>query len=120
MSTGCHLHIEVMDGLIIVRIAGEPTFDFFGDCIARLKQVVKDTGIRKVVYDLRAMDAPYLDVILHGARTAIETRGRPLQRAVVVPNSKLAYMARIIFGEGNCRVFYQDIDAAIEWLRTAD
>lgn len=120
MNTGCQLHIEVMDGLIIARIVGEPTTDFFHDAIMRLKQVVKDTGIRKVLYDMLATDAPYMDVILHGTRTAVETPGKPLQRAVVVPNSKLAYMTRIIFGEVNCRIFYRDMEAAIEWLRAAE
>lgn len=120
MSTGCQLHIEIMDGLIIARIVGEPTMDFFADCIARLKQVAKETGIRKVVYDMRATEAPYMDVILHGTKTAIATPGKPLQRAVVVPNTRLSYMTKLIFGDGNCRVFYQDIDAAIEWLKAAE
>jgi hypothetical protein len=120
MSTGCKLYVEVKDGLIIARIVGEPTFDFFGDCIARLKQVVKDTGIRKILYDLLSTDTPYMTVILHGTKTAIETPGKPLLRAVVVPNTKLSYMTRIIFGEENCRVFYQDMDGALEWLKAAD
>lgn len=117
MSPACELHIEVMDGFILARIVGEPTRDFFADCIARLKQVVKDTGIRKILYDMLATDAPYMDVILHGTRTAIETPGKPLKRAIVVPNSRLAYMARIMFDEKTCRIFHQDMDAAIEWLK---
>ena len=39
-----------------------------------------------------------------------------LQRAIVVPNSRLAYLARIAFGEGDYRVFYNDRVAAIKWL----
>jgi hypothetical protein len=42
--------------------------------------------------------------------------GVQLRRAIVVPNTKLAYMARIAFGEGDYRVFYSDIAAAIRWL----
>lgn len=35
---------------------------------------------------------------------------------IVVPNSKLAYMARLAFGHGTYRVFYNDMMAAIHWL----
>jgi hypothetical protein len=34
----------------------------------------------------------------------------------VVPNSRLAYLARLAFGEGDYRVFYNDIVAAVRWL----
>ncbi len=39
-----------------------------------------------------------------------------LRRAVVVPNTKLAYLARIAFGEADCRVFYNDMVSATNWL----
>lgn len=120
MSEECQLHIEVTDDFIIARIVGEPTASLFNHAIACIKQVVKDTGIRKILYDLRATETPYMDVILDGTKIAIETRGTPLVRAVVVPNSKLDMMIRIVFGEQNCRVFYQDMDAAAGWLKTQE
>jgi hypothetical protein len=45
-----------------------------------------------------------------------ETNDVSLRRAIVVPNTKLAYLARLAFGEGDYRVFYSDITAAIRWL----
>lgn len=33
-----------------------------------------------------------------------------------MPNSRLAYLARLAFGEGDYRVFYNDIVAAAKWL----
>jgi hypothetical protein len=42
--------------------------------------------------------------------------GLKIRRAIVVPTSKLAYLARLAFGEGDYRVFYNDISAAINWL----
>jgi hypothetical protein len=41
-----------------------------------------------------------------------------LKRAIVVPNSRLAYLARLAFGEGDYRVFYNDMVAAIVWLNS--
>jgi len=39
-----------------------------------------------------------------------------VRRAIVVPSTKLAYLARIAFGEADHRVFYDDFDAAKAWL----
>jgi hypothetical protein len=39
-----------------------------------------------------------------------------LKRAIVVPNSRIAFLARIAFGEGDYKVFYNDMIAAIKWL----
>lgn len=39
-----------------------------------------------------------------------------LRRAIVVPNSRLAYFARLAFGKGGYRVFYDDFDSATAWL----
>src|SRR5690606_23002279 len=41
---------------------------------------------------------------------------RTCTAAIVVPNSKLAYLARLAFGEGDYRVFYNDVVAAVKWL----
>jgi hypothetical protein len=43
-----------------------------------------------------------------------------LRRAVVVPNSKLAYLARLAFGEGDYRVFYNDLSSAINMAERID
>jgi len=37
-------------------------------------------------------------------------------RAIVVPNSRLAYFARLAFGEGGYRVLDDDFDSATAWL----
>ena len=42
--------------------------------------------------------------------------GLHLRRAIVVPTAKLAYLSRLAFGEGDYRVFYNDIAAAVKWL----
>jgi len=59
---------------------------------------------------------PPIEVAL-SQRTLDETLGAlKIRRAIVVPTSKLAYLARLAFGEGDYRVFYNDISAAINWL----
>jgi hypothetical protein len=39
--------------------------------------------------------------------------------AIVVPNTAIAYLARLAFGEANHRVFYNDMSAAVLWLMEA-
>lgn len=39
-----------------------------------------------------------------------------LRRAIVVPNTKIAFLARLAFGDGDYRVFYEDKAAALQWL----
>jgi hypothetical protein len=39
-----------------------------------------------------------------------------LKRAILVPDTKLAYLARLAFGDGDYRVFYDDRTAAVRWL----
>ncbi len=53
------------------------------------------------------MEAPPVDV--PWAQRALDEKLGPtkLRRAIVVPNSRLAYLARLAFGEGDYRVFYE-------------
>jgi hypothetical protein len=73
----------------------------------------REAGRGKVLYDTLEMLAPPVDVPW-AQRELDETLGTvQLRRAIVVPNSRLA------FGEGDYRVFYNDIVAAVQWLSEA-
>ncbi|WP_395753182.1 hypothetical protein [Prosthecobacter sp.] len=45
-----------------------------------------------------------------------ELKNSALSVAIVVPNTAIAYLARLAFGDLHHRVFYNDIAAAILWL----
>jgi hypothetical protein len=57
------------------------------------------------------VDVPLIQQELDGRVTDVH-----LRRAIVVPNSRLAYLSRLAFGEGDYRVFYNDMVDAIRWL----
>ena len=42
-----------------------------------------------------------------------------IRRAIVVPNTLVAHLARLAFGFGDYRLFYDDIEAAKRFLRDA-
>jgi hypothetical protein len=108
--------VELVGDLVIARVRGEPTEALLRECQERVLFLVKDAGRGKVLYDTLEMDAPPVDVPWAQRELDEKLGDVKLRRAIVVPNSRLAYLARLAFGEGNYRVFYNDIVAAVRWL----
>jgi hypothetical protein len=110
------LWVELSGELIIARLRGEPTVALLEECQAQVVQLARDAGRAKVLYDVLEMYPPHVDVPW-AQRALDESLGDLyLRRAIVVPTAKLAYLARLAFGEGDYRVFYNDIAAAVKWL----
>jgi hypothetical protein len=113
---GNQLWVEPVGELVLARLRGMPTEALFVECQRQVLQILRDQGGGKVLYDALEMEAPPVEVAL-SQRTLDDTLGvLKIRRAIVVPTSKLAYLARLAFGEGDYRVFYNDISAAIKWL----
>ena len=108
--------VELVGDLIVARVRGEPTEELLRETQDQVLFLVQDAGRGKVLYDTLEMEAPPVDV--PWAQRALDEKLGPtkLRRAIVVPNSRLAYLARLAFGEGDYRVFYNDIVLAIKWL----
>jgi len=108
--------VELVGELVIARVRGEPTEALLRECQDQVLFLIRDAGRGKVLYDTLEMEAPPVDVPW-SQRELDESLGPiQLRRAIVVPNSRLAYLARLAFGEGDYRVFYNDIVAAVKWL----
>lgn len=113
------LWVEPVGGLIVARVRGLPTEALLQECQRRVIQIARDTShaqIHRVLYDALEMESPLVDVPLEQRRLDEELEGLKLRRAIVVPNTRLAYLARLAFGEGDYRVFYSDMTAAVTWL----
>ena len=108
--------VELVGDLVIARVRGEPSEELLRDTQEQVLFLVRDAGRGRVLYDTLEMEAPPIDV--PWAQRALDEQlgAIRLRRAIVVPNSKLAYLARLAFGEGDYRVFYNDMVAAIKWL----
>lgn len=110
------LWIEPVGNVIMARIRGVPNEDILKDCQHRIISLVKDTSQGRILHDCLEMEAPTVDVPLSQWKIDEDTdRSIKLRRAIVVPNTKLAYLARLAFGE-NTRVFYNDMTSALNWL----
>lgn len=110
------LWVELVGDLVLARIRGEPTAALLRECQEKVLFLVKDAEQAKVLYDTLEMDPPPVDVPLSQQDLDLGLGAMKLRRAIVVPNSRLAYLARLAFGEGDYRVFYNDIVSAVKWL----
>lgn len=111
------LWVEPVGNIIVARVRGEPTIEVLRECQERVLRLVRQTGRGRVLYDTLEMDAPPVDIpwAQRDLDAEVATSIR-LRRAIVVPNSKLAYLARLAFGDADYRVFYNDIVEAVTWL----
>lgn len=110
------LWIEPVGNIIIARVRGRPTQEILVECQDRILNLVKDTQRGLILHDCLEMDTPQVEVPMSQWKIDQESADVQLKRAVVVPNTTLAYLARLAFGEGDVRVFYNDMAAAFAWL----
>lgn len=108
--------VELSGSIVIARLRGEPTEEIIKDIQERVLVFLKDTSIRRVLYDALEMENPSVEVALVQQRLSEEIHAMGTRMAIVVPNSRVAYLSRIAFGAGDYRVFYNDLAAALSWL----
>lgn len=108
--------VHLGEDLILARIQGCPTEAVLQQCQAEVLSLARESGIRKVLYDALNMEPP--PVSIPWVQRALDEQliDLKLRRAIVVPNTKLAFLARLAFGDGDYRVFYEDKAAATQWL----
>ena len=117
------LWVEPVGEIVLARLRGRCDERVLKECQQRVFELVKETRQVKVLYDALELEDPTVDMALLQDRMdqdAWEQIGPiPLRRAILVPNTRIAYLARIAFGqfgEGTYRVFYNDMAQAILWL----
>ena len=110
------LWIEPIGDIIIARLRGVPSEELLRETQDRVLLLVRETGHHRILYDALEMIPPPVEVALFQQKLDEGAQVEKLRRAIVVPNSRLAYLARLAFGEGNYRVFYSDMIVALKWL----
>jgi hypothetical protein len=117
------LWVEPVGDLVLARLRGRCDEQILKECQDRVFELVKDTHQIKVLYDALEMEDPTVDMALLQQKMDAEASERlgpiPLRRAILVPNTRIAFLARIAFGqfgEGAYRVFYNDMAQAVMWL----
>jgi hypothetical protein len=108
--------VELNGGIIIACVRGIPTQPVLVECQERILTLVRDTDCRKVLYDALELEAPQVEDVLVQQKLSDEVRALGLRVAILVPNTRIAYLSRLAFGQTNHRVFYNDLAVAIRWL----
>ena len=117
------LWVEPVGSIIVARLRGVLGAEMLQECQARVLALARDTNQRRVLYDSLEVTAPDLDMVRLQQQLEREKKAvlgdTPLRTAILVPNTRIAYLARIAFGqfgEAHYRVFYNDLVAALKWL----
>ena len=108
--------VELAGDLILARLRGEPTPEMLRDCQDRVLLLAREAGRTRVLYDALEMTPPPVELTFVQRKLDEAPEAAGLRRAIVVPSTRLAYLARLAFGEGDYRVFYGDMISAVKWL----
>ena len=115
------LWIESVGGIIVARMRGELSDAMMLETHQRVLSLATQTGQTRIIYDALELLAPSIELVVRQQELVeSELASMTLRRALVVPNTRLAYLARLAFGEGEHRVFYNDLAAAFSWLQEPD
>ena len=119
------LWIEPLGNVVVVRVRGELTESLLKEIHERVIQLLRDTEYTRVLYDTLEMESPDIDIALLQEKLNEKTKqlfaDQSLRKAILVSNTRLGYLSRIAFGqfgEGDYRVFYNDLSHALQWLET--
>lgn len=117
------LWVEPVGNIIVARMRGVCTEEILKKCQERVLALAKDTQQVKVLYDALELEVPDVDLVFMQQKLEAEMKKEvgpaQMRKAILVPNSRLALLARIAFGasgEGEYRVFYNDMKHATMWL----
>jgi hypothetical protein len=118
-SLARQLWVEPVGELIIARVRGLPSAPLLRECQVRVLQIAMDRGygqLHRVLYDALEMTAPDAELPLLQRQLDKDLGSLRFRRAIVVPDTRLADLARLAFGDGDYRVFHRDMTAALSWL----
>src|SRR4051812_49267987 len=85
---------ESVGDIIVARVRGLPSEELLRDVQDRVVTLLKDTQHRKVLYDALELVAPSVEVTLVQQGLTRELDKGSTRIAVVVPNTRVAYLAR--------------------------
>jgi hypothetical protein len=109
--------VEPVGNIIIARIRGVPSAELIKECQERVLLLINDTKQGRLLYDALELELPTVEPPWVQRKLDDELdKSIHLKRAIVVPNSRVALLSRVAFGEGEYRVFYNDFASAIKWL----
>ncbi|HTL47591.1 MAG TPA: hypothetical protein VL688_05955 [Verrucomicrobiae bacterium] len=100
----------------MIRVKGAVTVPLVRESHERLHALIREKGLKKVLFDGLEMAVPATDIPLELWKLDQQREGPKLKRAIVFsPDTRLAYHARLAFAEDDFSLFH-DVPSALAWL----
>lgn len=115
-NMGRRVWVELSGDIIVARLRGELTEADVADAQEQILTLLSETRRQMVLYDGLEMEPPSIDLTLAQQENSEQLHRQGVRVAILVPNTRLAYIARLAFGQGNYRVIYNDLAEAVSWL----
>lgn len=93
------LWIEPVGDIVLVQLKGMVSGEIIDECHKRILRLTQELGHGRVLLDLQEVEPPSLDVATYPWNIELQTGPLKLRRAVLVSNTRRAYLARMAFGE---------------------
>ncbi len=110
------LHVQEIGQIIVARISGDLSASMVMALGQEIKRIAQETGLNRVLINGLEMNPPQIEIPILQWQLNAEQVELKLRRAIVVRDSRMAYLARLAFGEAEHRVFYEDLAGAMSWL----
>jgi hypothetical protein len=108
--------VELVGDVIVARLRGNASEELLRKVQDEVLRIAAESGRSRVLLDVLELNPPPIALASFQRKLDEDQRALGLRRAIVVPDSRLAYLARLAFGEGDYRVFYNDMVGAVKWL----
>lgn len=93
------------------------TMDVVRQAEKKIEAFLSITADARVLYDTLDMDPPSMELAFEMKAFDARIQSRLVRSATVVRDAKTAFMAKIAFVlSRDHKVFYNDLDKALEWL----
>lgn len=107
--------------LIHAKYRGTMTMDLVREGERKIEALIEVAGNARVLYDTLDMDPPSMDLALEMKAFDGRIRNRVVRSATVVRDAMTAFLSKVAFAlSRNHKVFYDDLQRAVEWLKAEE
>jgi hypothetical protein len=102
--------------LVVARVRGSLTEEEVAIAQQQVLLLLDQTQGSQVLYDVLEMAPPSINLTLVQRENSDQLYRKGVKIAILVPDTRTAFLARLAFGQGDYRVIYNDLAEAVSWL----
>jgi hypothetical protein len=102
--------------IVVARVRGSLSEKEVTSAQEQVLLLLDQTKRSRVLYDVLEMEPPSINLTLAQREHSDQLYRKGVRIAILVPDTRTAYLARLAFGQGDYRVIYDDLTEALAWL----